>query len=249
MSKECYAHSLWNCSWGISKEHLISSCTLEDSVLFNGPRIRFPAWKSIWKDNAVGHILCKKHNSELSILDAEAWKFVNALSFMSHSLRIWSVKLLETRMDLLDWILLERWFLKTIINLTFLMKWNHQNIANELLPYIYWSKKLEYPYWLCFIDRIQYISDNEKDEIEFAPIFSNKYLIWFWFRIKWTHWIVFPPWVKKDIITSSEIQVEENPIIRKMFGTPSWHHSKIEGILTDYSTWNDFIIQVINFNY
>ncbi len=82
--------------------------------------------KSIGLASLVAKILCQKHNNELSELDATAFDAFDAfrqamqLSGIRTGLKAksWTVKRME-----INGPRLERWFLKTLINLSFRGKW------------------------------------------------------------------------------------------------------------------------------
>lgn len=119
----CWALTLGDCSQKISREHLVSR------ALFQGDEITVQgfAWckgesKQIGLANLTSKILCRKHNSDLSeVDDAGAKAFASMREMMGLSNvrsamkpRIWNI---ERRY--VDGHLLERWFLKTLINLAF----------------------------------------------------------------------------------------------------------------------------------
>jgi hypothetical protein len=79
MRKRCYAHTLGDCEGTLSREHLFSSSTLEETVKILGSKKLPP--REISRDSAVAKILCQKHNSMLSPYDSEAKRFIEALSF------------------------------------------------------------------------------------------------------------------------------------------------------------------------
>jgi hypothetical protein len=126
--KGCWAACLGDCDKKISREHTVSECLFEsDEIMVQG----FP-WcadkpKKIGLANLVAKILCKKHNSALSDVDAAA---KNAFDAFRESVRLnnvrqrlkrqpmWNVKRL-----VIDGPRLERWFLKTLINLSFGGRW------------------------------------------------------------------------------------------------------------------------------
>ncbi len=117
----CWAKDLGNCSSKISAEHLVSA------ALFEGPAIDvegFPWCKGESKRIGLGsftaNILCTKHNSELAALDQEAAETFRALRK--------ATRLANTRKQLprrrwnrhrhyVDGRRLEKWFLKTTVNL------------------------------------------------------------------------------------------------------------------------------------
>jgi len=98
--------------------------------------------KRIGLSNFVAKILCKNHHSALCDLDAAA---LHAFDVFREAIRLnqvreklgrpptrWNVKHME-----IDGPLLERWFLKTLINLTFGGEWpigtNERGLSKELV--------------------------------------------------------------------------------------------------------------------
>jgi hypothetical protein len=118
----CWASCLGDCSDKISREHLISrSLFLYDAVQVEG----FP-W-CVGKTVEIGissltrKILCERHNNALSPLDDSAGHAFETLRQMTQlgnvrsrlKPKFWSVNTFTV-----DGRMLERWFLKTLINLT-----------------------------------------------------------------------------------------------------------------------------------
>jgi hypothetical protein len=117
----CWADSNGNCAGKTSREHLVSAS------LFPGKLIMvrgFPWCKDapveIGISGLTAKILCRKHNSDLSPLDeaaSNAFETLRKMTTLNETRRkikpnIWTVKEF-----VLDGALLERWFLKTLINI------------------------------------------------------------------------------------------------------------------------------------
>jgi len=119
----CWAAAIGGCDEKMSREHIVSHCLFNDNeILVQG----FP-WcrdkpKAIGIANLVAKILCKKHNSDLSELDSAA---LGAFNVFREAIRMnevrgrlkpshWTIKRFT-----IDGPRLERWFLKTLINLSF----------------------------------------------------------------------------------------------------------------------------------
>lgn len=120
---KCWASVLGDCQGGISGEHYISACLFDDDAVFvQGFSWCLPEPKKIGVSSLVKNMLCRKHNSELSDLDAAALGTFNAFRRFVELDQIrrgtksksWTVETIET-----DGRALERWFLKTLINLNF----------------------------------------------------------------------------------------------------------------------------------
>jgi hypothetical protein len=122
----CWAASLSDCDGGISREHLISECLFSDKeIVVKGFSWR-PEEKPIRIEALVSKILCVKHNRELSELDANAKRTFEALT---ESINLWNARsMLRNRHwtiqeYFVDMRLLERWCLKTLINLHYEGQW------------------------------------------------------------------------------------------------------------------------------
>jgi len=126
--KGCWAAALGDCSKKMSREHTVSrSLFVSDEIMVQG----FP-WcstepKKIGLSSLVAKILCEKHNNGLSELDTAALDSFNVfrdcirLNNVRGKLKrppMWNVKRLT-----IDGPRLERWFLKTLINLSFGGEW------------------------------------------------------------------------------------------------------------------------------
>jgi hypothetical protein len=122
-AKRCWAYSLGDCEGVLSLEHYISACLFADMEVM----VRGFGWcrdkaKSVRIETLGRNMLCEKHNNALSPLDANA-----AIAFRTLEE---SARLLDVRRDLrarhwtakqftIDVSLLERWCVKTLINLNF----------------------------------------------------------------------------------------------------------------------------------
>lgn len=125
--KGCWAASLGDCDGKLSREHTISECLFPSGKV----TVRGFDWchgkeKTIGVSGLVRRILCGRHNSKLSELDSAMLEYFKSIheSARLNDLRTklrqneWTIKRFE-----LDGRLLERWFLKTLINLNFEGKW------------------------------------------------------------------------------------------------------------------------------
>jgi hypothetical protein len=136
MSIECWAAVLGDCAGGRSREHVISD------GIFDGARIT--AYGLKWcKDrpveislaSAVSRILCKRHNERLSVFDAEAARLSRFLAA-----NVLHQPLIESEITLSGY-LLEKWALKTFINLGYiggLDQEHHTRLepASDLVKYV-----------------------------------------------------------------------------------------------------------------
>ena len=118
----CWAACLDGCSQKISREHIVSQALfISEQVLVQGF-----AWcrepKMIGLSGLTAKILCAKHNNDLSELDSASAKAFGAMREMMRLSNVraklqprnWTVQRYQV-----DGPRLERWFLKTLINLCF----------------------------------------------------------------------------------------------------------------------------------
>jgi hypothetical protein len=123
----CWATSLEDCEGKISREHLVSQSLFpEGNITVSGLHWCKDGPKTVGLAALTGKILCQKHNSELSELDTtvkqafetfdESMQLFQARSKLQR--RRWTIKTFN-----IDGALLERWFLKTLINLSHGGQW------------------------------------------------------------------------------------------------------------------------------
>lgn len=123
----CWASCLGDCAEGMSDEHLISECLFPSGDIF----VQGYSWckdkpKAFRVERLVKRILCRSHNGRLSSMEAAAKRSVQTLMeafdlFMTRDAlrqRRWSIK----RFDV-DMLMLERLFVKTLINLNHVRGW------------------------------------------------------------------------------------------------------------------------------
>lgn len=117
----CWAASLGGCGGKISREHLVPKCLfLTDKITVQGFPWCLDKPKEIGLANLTAKILCEKHNNALSPTDTSAGQSFDTFRQMTHLSntrsamrpRIWTVKRYK-----IDGKQLERWCLKTLINI------------------------------------------------------------------------------------------------------------------------------------
>lgn len=117
---KCWANCLGGCSGGMSQEHLISECLYDGEIRVKGLPWCRETEKKITIATLTSGILCRRHNSALSDVDAAAKQTLETLRAAfdlwerrkNIVTRSWTIKYFETNM-----LLLERWCLKTLINI------------------------------------------------------------------------------------------------------------------------------------
>ena len=119
----CWAKCLGDCAEKQSREHIVSQALfISETVIVQGFNWCKDAPKEIGLSNLTAKILCRKHNSDLSPLDSTAGAAFGAMREMRRLAnvraalrpRIWTVARYEVQGPEL-----ERWFLKTLINLAY----------------------------------------------------------------------------------------------------------------------------------
>lgn len=132
----CWAASLGDCGGKLSREHTISECLFPSGkVTVRGFKWCRNESKTIGVGRLVGKILCERHNNRLSELDSEMLKCFESIREsarlndvrrgLGHS--NWTIKRFN-----IDGRLLERWFLKTLINLNFEGEWRFGDHADAV---------------------------------------------------------------------------------------------------------------------
>lgn len=105
----CWAAPVGPCDGGLSREHIISANQFDEKTITIQGLPWCKAAKSIGLGQLVAKNLCKKHNSDSSVADDEALKLKLALRDMT---------LPGQRSVTINARMLERWLLKTTINIT-----------------------------------------------------------------------------------------------------------------------------------
>lgn len=106
----CWASSLGNCGGGMSREHIISKSQFDtDTITLHGlPWCKEP--KTVGLASLVAKNLCRDHNKALSPADDEARRLKLAFKTIMSSPKLPLRQRFDAR-------LVERWLLKTTINL------------------------------------------------------------------------------------------------------------------------------------
>jgi hypothetical protein len=125
----CYANGDADCSQTISKEHFISEVLLRRIELDGLSKVAGLAWQSPQTFNKIAtkglasHILCDRHNSRLSNLDAKIGMLVDDIQSIDRG-RLKTGQSVRT-----DGPNIERWMLKCLVGLSV-----SGNIKNQVKP-------------------------------------------------------------------------------------------------------------------
>jgi hypothetical protein len=118
----CWADLLHNCSTEASKEHIVSKGLFVGNIV----NVKGFAWcknnaKEVGLSSLTSKILCRKHNNDLSIVDSsgsQAFNVFRQLKLISNK----RAKMLPKTWGVIEYEingkLLERWLLKTLINIS-----------------------------------------------------------------------------------------------------------------------------------
>jgi hypothetical protein len=125
----CWALCLGDCGEGMTGEHLVSEGLFQtNDITVQGFPWCLDTAKKIGLASLVANILCKKHNNALNELDtaaSDAFKVFREAVHLNHVRQklkrqpAWNVKRFT-----IDGPRLERWFLKTLINISFGGQWD-----------------------------------------------------------------------------------------------------------------------------
>ncbi|TGK92799.1 hypothetical protein [Leptospira levettii] len=174
---KCYASILNNCSNIQSKEHIFSRNIFSEKIALQG----FP-WclnepKEIGIDSAVARILCTTHNKLLINFDSAAGNFFRLMQeFSNHEakMKARNYSFYEKKRYNINGYLLEKWFVKTLLNILFYQNFeaNHNINLEYLLEILYNGKNFENPYGLSIM--VAYGSSiGTQDSIFIVPTISQ----------------------------------------------------------------------------
>jgi hypothetical protein len=152
--KKCWANSFGKCGTVITGEHLISKSILDKTVFVQGFSWCKDEPKEIGQASLVSNFLCNVHNSSLSPCDTEIAKFVSSISdfvrtnnkFDKHG---FSLKKIPVKYRL-SGLLIEKWFVKTLINICLTQEKDALIHFDKVLPFLYSSQNFENPFGLSF---------------------------------------------------------------------------------------------------
>jgi hypothetical protein len=118
--RKCLFEKISVCEGGLSREHYISRAILrqifEDGIVtLSGTPWSGIGGKSVSIESLTAKIFCRKHNSMLEKLDAEASRFFGTARQAQIDL---SAKICKSATNTFNGDLLERWFLKVIVGMS-----------------------------------------------------------------------------------------------------------------------------------
>lgn len=121
--RTCWATCLGDCADGSSGEHVITGGVFTvDAVKVRGLSWCPDDFKSVGLASSVQNVLCKAHNSRLSEADDAAISLRNAIcnaASLSEKRKLLEPQSWQVQRFLVNGFALERWCLKTLINIAF----------------------------------------------------------------------------------------------------------------------------------
>lgn len=174
--KKCWANSFGKCSDKITKEHLISNSILQKKIVVKGFEWCKNEAKEIGSASLVNKFLCKHHNNSLSHCDSEIVKFVNTIETFfriknKFSKYGFSIKKVPIKYQI-NGTLLEKWFIKTLINISMTNEKEAVINFDTILPALFSDMSFEKPFGFSFAIRVGQ-TINFKDEISIIPLFNH----------------------------------------------------------------------------
>jgi len=176
--KKCWANSDGKCSSKLSREHLISKSIINNKKFW----VHGFSWcknepKEISEPSFVNKFLCEYHNSSLSKFDSEIANFVSAIEMLwkndkKFSMHGFSKKKIPIRY-IINGFNLERWFVKTLINVSLTGVKKIKIHFDKILPVLYENIKFEKPYGLSLGVKTGQIYKAE-DKIQITPILNER---------------------------------------------------------------------------
>ena len=177
MKKKCWAGSLNDCNGKISREHIITKALSEEELTISG----FPWMSGIQRKmrlyDLCSHILCEKHNTDLSKFDSEVVNLQKIFEEITLQEKRFAQPGFGYRNNAdpivyrVNGHYLERWFCKTLVNVVMVDPTYKDLQYQPILEYIYGDKNFEEPYGLytdATIGQMQYL-----DFLSVLPIFGK----------------------------------------------------------------------------
>lgn len=170
-SPRCWAFSLGDCNGPLTGEHVVSSAVLPRRIRITGLPWATNQDKAIGAASFVANILCRRHNGLLSTIDAEAGRVAAELRSLRSSEPLDRIQL--------DGPLLERWVLKTAINVLFgqKLRFGREQATLELPPpwlvAIAFGRSRWPPMKGLFLCGFGEATVDFEDSVELSPLLSH----------------------------------------------------------------------------
>lgn len=181
---DCWASIIGNCSDKMSKEHMVSKGLFkEDSRYKKGVITMYGLpWcenspKEIGISSAQSKILCGYHNNVLSPLDSEAVKTFSIFRDIWDIIQHAKGRKINVKREIkheINGVLLERWFLKTAIDILYVGLLKVDKPPRELVEIAYGIKKFPNGVGLCIAGKIGGQRIDSDDDLKFVPIIKNE---------------------------------------------------------------------------
>jgi hypothetical protein len=174
--KKCWANSFGKCGDIITKEHLISNSILQKKVVVQGFDWCKNEPKEIGSASLENKFLCNHHNNSLSPCDSEIAKFVDTIETFFRTKNKFNKYGFSTKKVPIEYningILIEKWFIKTLINISLTNEKEVVINLDKILPTLFSDMSIEKPFGFSFAIR-EGQTINFKDEISIIPLFNH----------------------------------------------------------------------------
>lgn len=182
--KRCWARSVGGCSSKLSREHLFSEAIFRGPIVVSGYPWCNGEEKVVGPAALTKKILCVAHNGASGSLDQEAASFfheVSAAAPILLSRRASPETLWEPSETVVNGPVIERWFLKTAINLSLAgrsdLRWYPTDSAltdvpEALVRVVYGQRSLSPPQGLYSV-AIVGVPHQYDDSLSFAPVVKS----------------------------------------------------------------------------
>lgn len=227
--KKCWANTIGQCGNKLTGEHLISNAILDKKIVVQGFSWCKDSPKEIGSASLVNNFLCNIHNNALSPCDNEIKNFVSSVeNFIKTEQRFtkygFSMKKVPVTFKV-NGKLLEKWFVKTLINITLTNEKNVKIPFDKILPILFSENNIfEKPYGINFAIRINQAIEI-RNEISVQPLFNENELFGGLFKFKGFKIIVLLPCSKPPIHND----ILKIPITAEDFSNLqlNWHNEEI----------------------
>jgi len=242
----CWAEQLGDCTTK-SREHLVSACCFKSNIL----RIDGFQWakkeRAIPKSGLKSHILCRKHNADLSYIDQGAKKVFDFFR-TSHQeavkkiqknkkFNISKTKKMSKVRILADGYLFEKWLLKTGIN--FVYRRTNYYIGTgakigipplELLEILFNPKKnLKGHQGLYSVKKLKTKTTADSEQLSFNEVYNSKTKRIIGFEFSVGGWDFFLSLIPENFILSLKEIILPSGLSNQNI---KYHPRKIKGMIT-----------------
>jgi hypothetical protein len=252
----CWAKLNGNCN-DISKEHILSKSLFNGKITIKG----FPWCRNeemeIGINSLVSKILCEKHNNDLSKYDGEMVKFWNIIDEMAkrlekinrHGFRKKDFPIVYK----INGFSLERWFLKTLVNIWMINEKDSYLPVSGIIPTLYQNMAFHHPFGLYNVVKLD-LDIKTESKVIVMPLFNNiggnKILSGGIFKVKgFNYMLVFPTAVNENNVKNGQLVINVPDEFKDEWvnANLNWHNQEIHH--THEIGKNNYLIHKLKFDY